>query len=671
MARRRRNRIEEEAKALRKQRRDMLRERKMAVERRKLMSALVPVLVLVFGFVAFGWFRLAWWQPRQPVARVAGTAITAQDYGKRVQFARRQTLNNLSSLLGFLQSTDPSFIQSYVQGQRTGVAQQTLDQMIDERLIREEAEARGITVTDEEIEERICGELSQATGATGASTDADADAEAEDGEDAAAEEDASDEAESETDAEAAADEGEAEDASETEGDEESDEAAEDEGEDVAAPSDELVCALEGPELDRAFETVLEPQLDQAGMSRGDYEELVRAQIYRDKLSESLGEELDTTAEQTEIEYLLFTDESVAADASAALESGESWAAVSARFERPEEPAVEDEAETADEAAAEDEAEGDAETDAADSDEVDEADAAAESDVDEAADDAAVDDEAEGDEADENEATDDQDADTSDDTDADAEASDEGDEADTESDVDEAEDEAATGDEAEGDEADEAADEEATEDESEGDEADEDASDEDAAAEDSEAAEEDGAVAEGDEAAEDDSAADEDGDETGDDTGDEAAEEPEPAPTPEPDPYAFDISERQWFTAEQLQTRLGLTETEVEEIFGLDAGSNTEPLQGSQGFYILHVLDKDADREIDEGELQRLKDSAMEEWLTETRLSKSSEINRFPTDGLIPEEPDWFVQGFDQLTSSLGGQAPLDLGGLDTSGGTSP
>ena len=588
MARRRRNRIEQEAAQLRKERREMLRQRKVASERRKLMAALVPVLVLVFGFVAFGWFRLEWWQPRQPVARISGTAITADNYGKRVQFARRQTLNNLSSLMGFLQSTDPSFIENYVTGQRTNVASQTLDQMIDEELIRAEAEARGITVSDEEVDERVCGELSQATGASTSNDDAEDEASEEGSEAEDAEEEAEGGVEGDTAEEGEEPEGaneagedtdtagdENEDDASTEGvdDGDSEEAAEEE-EPVAAPSDELECALEGAELERAFETVLEPQLDQAGMSRRDYDELVRMQIFRDKLSESLGEELETTAEQTEVEYLLFTDESVADDASAALAAGDSWAAVSERFTRPEEPEAED--------ADEDATDGEAAAEAEDADE----------------------DTAETDEADE-EATEDEGEATDEDADA----------ADVE---------------------------------------DEDTAETDEAAED---ATEDEATTEGD--------ADE-GDET--EEAEDEDEAPAPPPTPEPEPYAFDVSEPQWFTAEQIQTRLGFTQAEVEEAFELESGSVTEPLQGSQGFYILHIRDKDADREIDEAELQRLKDGAMDEWLSDTRLSKSSEISRFPTEGLIPAEPDWFVQGFEQLTSSLGSQAPLDLGGLDVGGG---
>ncbi len=713
MARRRRNRAEDEAAQLRKARREMLRDRKIAQERRKLTAALAPIILFVVGLVAYGWFRLEYWQPRQPVARVVGTAIQADDYGKRVQFARRQTLNNLSNLLGFLQSTDPSFIQSYVEQQRTGIAQQTLDTMIDEVLIQAEANERGITVTDDEVEERICAELSTAVGATADdgddATDEDAaegEDEAGDGEEAAEDaaevaeeaEDAADEAadevadaaeeQAEEDADAAGDdEGaaelvaeaadeagdageeiaeEAEDAADEIADEvadagdaltddgESDEdaASEDEPEDdtLATIPDEPVCALEGAELDRTFERILDPQLEQAGMNRRDYEKLVRAQLFSTKFAESLGEELDTTAEQAEIEYMLFIDDGVADQASAALAAGDDWDDVVARFQRPEEPDVDADELGVDPAA--------------------ELDGVEVGDEDGAADDAeAVDDEA---------------------ADAAEEAAEEAEDA-----ADEAADEAAD---AEDEAADEAAD--AAEEQAEGDEglvdevADEvgDAAEEiaeeaeDAAEEIAEeaadAADEVGdeladAAEEIDEALEGDEDGDEEGDAEGDDAAEEAAEgdeEPEaaptPMPTPEPEPFFYEMSEASWYTAEQIRTRLGLTQAEVDAAFAMEPGSVTEPLDGSQGAYILRVLDVAEDREIDEAELQRLKDGALEGWLADARLEKSSEISRFPTTGLVPAEPDWFVQGYNQLTSSLGSAPPLDLGGT-TGGSQSP
>ena len=73
-------------------------------------------------------------KPSQPVATVANAKIGLRDYQKRVKFDWFQAG----------QVTDPQ-----------GTSLQTLDSMVDDQLLREQAQQRGITVTDDEINETI------------------------------------------------------------------------------------------------------------------------------------------------------------------------------------------------------------------------------------------------------------------------------------------------------------------------------------------------------------------------------------------------------------------------------------------------------------------------------------------------------------------------------------
>ena len=82
-------------------------------------------------------------KPRQPVATVNGERIGLQDYQKQVKFAWFQQNQQGQAV------SDPQ-----------GSGQQVLDELIDLQLLREQAKQRGITVTEDEINQ----ELEQAFG---------------------------------------------------------------------------------------------------------------------------------------------------------------------------------------------------------------------------------------------------------------------------------------------------------------------------------------------------------------------------------------------------------------------------------------------------------------------------------------------------------------------------
>ncbi len=116
--------------------------RKQAVERRKyaemnrrIWIGLAVVGVLIFGLLAAAVIQELVIKPRAPIAEVNGARISSAEYAKRVKFDWFQNQDQVS---------DPQ-----------GSSLQVLDQMVDEALIREQAQQRGITVTEEEVNERI------------------------------------------------------------------------------------------------------------------------------------------------------------------------------------------------------------------------------------------------------------------------------------------------------------------------------------------------------------------------------------------------------------------------------------------------------------------------------------------------------------------------------------
>jgi parvulin-like peptidyl-prolyl isomerase len=121
--------------------------------------AIAGVLIVV-GLLAYGYLRLNVFALREPVAEVNGETIRTGEWQERVKFQRAQMLNTYNQYAFFQQSFGMDYSQQMQEIQFTllspeTVGQQVLDRMVDEILIRQEAEKRGITVSAEEVETSI------------------------------------------------------------------------------------------------------------------------------------------------------------------------------------------------------------------------------------------------------------------------------------------------------------------------------------------------------------------------------------------------------------------------------------------------------------------------------------------------------------------------------------
>jgi len=128
-----------------------------------LLAGSGAVLAIVVGLLGYGWYQVRVVQPRQPVAEVDAELITGGAFRSRVLFAQWNLLQQYQSLqqfLGFL-GGDPETLQTY-QPQLASLQLQLsepqvlgeslLNQMVQEVLIREEAQARGIQVAQADID---------------------------------------------------------------------------------------------------------------------------------------------------------------------------------------------------------------------------------------------------------------------------------------------------------------------------------------------------------------------------------------------------------------------------------------------------------------------------------------------------------------------------------------
>ena len=114
-------------------------------------------VVIVVGLLVYGYLKLNVLSLREPVAVVNGVKITTEQWQERVRLERINLYNQLNRYQFFQQSfgMDTSQQQQEILAQLNTtetIGQRVLDQMVDDVLVRQEAEKRGITVSKEEVD---------------------------------------------------------------------------------------------------------------------------------------------------------------------------------------------------------------------------------------------------------------------------------------------------------------------------------------------------------------------------------------------------------------------------------------------------------------------------------------------------------------------------------------
>lgn len=136
------------------------------IQNRIIVMIAVVVLVIVLGVIGYGILDQSVLRARRPVAKVGNEIITTSDFQKQVRYFRFQLIqqyNSTKQLMGFFGS-DPNnsayFQQSLQQiaselADNQTLGQTVLDRMINDRVIKQEAQKRGISVSQEEIDKAM------------------------------------------------------------------------------------------------------------------------------------------------------------------------------------------------------------------------------------------------------------------------------------------------------------------------------------------------------------------------------------------------------------------------------------------------------------------------------------------------------------------------------------
>lgn len=147
----------------RQNRREILKQRKLREQNRQVRIGVFIVGGLLLAIILIAVVSELIIQPSRPVAIVQGEEISLREWQERVRYERAQLIILLEDQLeafggdvGIIQQFAGQAIVQLVDEEAFG--QTVLDTMVDEVLIRHAAEARGIAVSEAEVEARI-GEI--------------------------------------------------------------------------------------------------------------------------------------------------------------------------------------------------------------------------------------------------------------------------------------------------------------------------------------------------------------------------------------------------------------------------------------------------------------------------------------------------------------------------------
>lgn len=140
----------------------LARQQREQLQTRWIIIGTAVVLLAVVALVIYGVLNERLLKGLRPVAVVNGEKITTRDFQAQVRFQRRGLVQSALQAYQFREffGSSPDGIYSILsqlyqvqsQMEPSTLGQQVLDQMIEDKLIRQEAQRRGITVSEDEIQ---------------------------------------------------------------------------------------------------------------------------------------------------------------------------------------------------------------------------------------------------------------------------------------------------------------------------------------------------------------------------------------------------------------------------------------------------------------------------------------------------------------------------------------
>ena len=134
-------------------------------QNRIILIVSIAVIVIVVGLIGYGIVQQYILQPNQPVAKVGNNSVTTKQFQTFARYQRVQLINQYQQYQQFAQlfgsdQASMGYIQQYMaqinyQLESPNLGQSTLDYLIADKIIQKEADTRGITVADDEINKTL------------------------------------------------------------------------------------------------------------------------------------------------------------------------------------------------------------------------------------------------------------------------------------------------------------------------------------------------------------------------------------------------------------------------------------------------------------------------------------------------------------------------------------
>lgn len=143
-------------------RKHLARQERERIQTRNIMLVSAAVILLVVGLLGYGIVNETYLIPNRPVATVNGEKISMAEFQMQSRYTRQNIISQYIQMYQFAQmfGSDPTYqdyfnqqlVQLAMQLEPITVGQAVVDSLIEDRLIRAEAEQRGITATAEEVD---------------------------------------------------------------------------------------------------------------------------------------------------------------------------------------------------------------------------------------------------------------------------------------------------------------------------------------------------------------------------------------------------------------------------------------------------------------------------------------------------------------------------------------
>lgn len=127
------------------------------LQTRFILIGTIVVGLMVFALIGYGILDQRVLQPNRPVAKVDGSSIPLNEFQANIRYRNISYVENFNQISQYF-GEDPSFRQQY-QNAIDGLGTAVQEYMVEDRLIRQEAARRHITVTKDEVDKAMQEQL--------------------------------------------------------------------------------------------------------------------------------------------------------------------------------------------------------------------------------------------------------------------------------------------------------------------------------------------------------------------------------------------------------------------------------------------------------------------------------------------------------------------------------